>query len=229
MTEGIATLPTNYLDTDNDTDQTPGVHITAGIMGLVDYTPGKSYIVFGEGTRVHKDHLKSLGGKFNPRLKEKPGFAGGAAWIFFSSTNKNQVVEFVNRVNNGALTTQNGIPPQGDQAMLPTVAPPSKNNLFQYVKYKVYKPATGMSVTIKSNGNKMDGSVIQTETNGSFVDTAYISIGGNTSKLVICNGKWQVFGYMVEHSVFFGNEPKVDKTKNTENPTTENTGDMFDI
>jgi len=225
MTDGIATLPTNYLDDEQVQagEEPGGVHITEGVMGLVDYTPGKSYIVFGEGTKVHKDHLKSLGGKFNPRLKERPGFAGGPAWIFFSAATKNQVVDFVTKVNNGAFTTQHGIPDQGNQALLPTVATPARNNMFQYVKYKVYKPVTGMSVTIKSNGNKMDGSVIQTDTNGSVVDTAYISIGGNTSKLVICNGKWSVFGYMVEHSVFFGNGTKVTEAEMTD------TGDMFDI
>lgn len=202
-TQGMATLPINP----NEEPEQPQVApVVTGLLNVADYNPGKSYVVFGKETKTHKEYLKQLGGRFNGKLKEKPGFPGGPAWIFFQQDTKPQVMEFVRQVNGGTITTQAGIPAQGE-GMLPTVAAPVRNNKFQYVKYKVFKPADGMSVTIKTGGNKMQGEVLQTENHRNVVDTVYISVGGNTSKLVICNGRWQVWGYMSEHTIFFNEVP----------------------
>jgi hypothetical protein len=105
---------------------------------------------------------------------------------------------------------------------------PVKNSKFQTVKYKVFKPTEGMTVTIKSNGNETLGEVLQTESHRNVVDTVYISIGGNTSKLVICNGRWQVWGYMVEHTVFFGT-PDKDVTLDQDNPVSAENQQYNDI
>lgn len=197
----IATLPVNPNET-----QTPSPVLTIvpnPVLNIVDYTE-KTFIVFGEATKTYKQQMKDLGGKFNGRLKERPEFPGGAAWIFMLKS-KPQVYQFVNQVNNREIKDHEGIPQQGEQLNLPTVIAPVKGAKYQSVHWKVYKPADGMSATIKAGGGSSVGEVLQTETHSNVVDTAYINLGGNTSKLVICNGRWQVLGYMVEHSVFFGN------------------------
>lgn len=172
------------------------------VLGITEYSD-KTFIVFGEATRTYKQQLRDLGGKFNGRLKERPGFSGGAAWIFMNKFGPT-VHDFVKQVNGGDITQHEGIPQQGEKIALPTVVAPIKDKTYQYVKYKVFKPVDGMSVTIKAGGAVSKGEILQTETHRNIVDTVYINLGGNTSKLVICNGQWKVWGYMVEHSVYFG-------------------------
>ena len=167
----------------------------------------KSFVVFGEGTKIHKASLgkNGLGGKFIPSLKERPGFPGGAGWIFYMKL-KDKVKAFVEQVNSGAVPTQTQPPAQGTSvASLPTVIVPVKNQTYQTVRWRVFRPAAGMKVTIKVGGSKLEGEVLQTDMTGDVVDTAYISASGNTSKVVICSGKWQVWGYQAEHVVYFSN------------------------
>ena len=198
----IATLPINPYDASPPMDAPTLVETENPVLGVVNYSD-KSFIVFGEATRTYKEQLRDLGGKYNGRLKERTGFVGGAAWLFYNNLRAN-VYNFVNQVNDGGMNHHEGIPQQGEQIALPTVIAPIKNKTYQFVKWKVYIPTEGMSVTIKAGGSASTGKVIQTETHRNFVDTVYINLGENTSKLVICNGLWQVWGYMVEHSVFFG-------------------------
>ena len=207
----VATLPVNpYATSPTDpaptmTTGSPGGQYGAqyGTLNVANYSD-KVFVVFGEATKIHKDSIKALGGKFNGKLKPKSesGFPGGPAWMFMHD-HKPSVMEFINKVNNGAVPTQRTIPNQGPQAALPGVMVPVKNNKFQTVRWKVFIPREGMVVTVKANGTQITGSVLQTETHRGIVDTCYILVGETTSKLVICNGKWSVWGYMVDHSVFF--------------------------
>ena len=217
----IATLPTNRDVGSPNHPEGPAIKSTAvktttlepaegAVLMAADYTE-KSFVVFGDGTKIHKESIKALGGKYNGRLREKPGFPGGPAWIF-PQTMKPKVFEFVQKVNEGTVATQQGVPDQGPQGALPTVIVPQKNNKYQTVRWKVFLPIEGMRVTIKANGTQMEGEVLQTETHRDVVDTVYITMGGNTSKLVICNGAWQVWGYMVDHSVFFSDKTVSDNT-----------------
>lgn len=198
----IATLPINPYTASPPMNAPTLVETENPVLGVVNYSD-KTFIVFGEATRTYKGQLRDLCGKYNGHLKERPGFAGGPAWIFLNKFRKN-VYNFVNQVNDGGINQHQGIPQQGDQIALPTVIAPIKNKTYQYVKWKVYIPTKGMSVTIKAGGVVSTGEVLQTETHRNFVDTVYINIGENTCRLVICNGSWQVSGYTVEHSVFFG-------------------------
>lgn len=209
----VATLPDQKVDLSDDKPTLATVpdsigdcnttNTTTKSLNMVMYS-AKSFIVFGDSTRIHKESLKALGGKYNGRLKVKPGFNGGPGWIYPINLNS-KVSEFVNKVNTNVSLTQQNIPLQGssNSCDLPTVIVPVQNKKYQTVKWKVYVPITGMGVTVKADGNEIKGTVLQTETNKDFIDTVYIEIGGNTSKLVICNGKWTVWGYMVEHTVFF--------------------------
>jgi len=214
----VATLPTNPNassppDTTMmaSTGSTALIEVETPLLGVADYSE-KVFVVFGESTKIHKEHLKALGGKFNGYLKQKPGFPGGPAWMFFHKL-KSQVFDFINNVNTEKVPTQQTIPSQGPQGALPTVAIPFKNAKFQSVRWKVFIPRDGMNVTVKANGAQLVGEVLQTETHHNVIDTVYITMSGNTSKLVICNGRWQVWGYMVDHSVFF--RDIIDKPKQT--------------
>lgn len=174
-----------------------------GTLNVAGYSD-KVFVVFGESTKIHKDSIKALGGKFNGKLQAKPesGFPGGPAWMFLHER-KEPVMEFINKVNKGTVPTQRNIPTQGPQDNLPSVMVPVKNNKYQTVRWKVFLPKEGMTVTVKANGTQIIGTVLQTETHRDIVDTCYIMVGETTSKLVICNGSWQVHGYMVDHTVFF--------------------------
>ncbi len=201
-TEGptIATLPEDpYAD-----PPSPEPAIQNDQLNMAAYSD-KSFVVFGEATKIHKESLgrNGLGGKFNGKLSAKPGFPGGPAYIYYIKL-KDQVRDFVNQVNTGTVPTQNQPPAQGTfVTTLPTAVVPLRNQTYQTVRWKVFRPAEGMKVSIKVGGSKLDGEVLQTEMTGNIVDTAYISAGGNTSKVVICSGKWQVWGYQAEHTVFF--------------------------
>ena len=237
----VATLPVNPYGSDDqpqyypknvqlnyDDIHNPKTNNETGndaVLNVVNYSD-KTFVIFGDATKIHKESLKALGGKFNGRLKVNPqtGFPGGAGWIFLYKF-KDDVMNFVNRVNNGAIQTQREIPDQGEAGNLPTVTVPVKNNTYQTVRWKVFLPREGMTVTVKANGAQMVGNVLQTETHHDIVDTCYIVVGETTSKLVICNGKWTVWGYMVDHSVFFSNN----ETNTNKHTTDQGTDDVVNI
>lgn len=169
----------------------------------------KSFIVYGSGTKDLKQYLSNLGGKYNGRLASRPpNFPGGGAWIY--PMGKRQEVEnFVNNVTSGNLKFNNGtlvssqVPESGIN--LPYSIVPLKNeSKYQRVNWSVFKPKEGMTAIIKVNGAApLEGTVTSTETHNDIVDTVYITIPSGATKLVICNGKWQVWGYMAEHNIFF--------------------------
>lgn len=196
----VATLPFNDASSSSTLLETENP-----VLSTVDYSD-KSFIVFGEATKTYKRQLLDLGGKFNMYLKERPGFSGGAAWLFFTKS-KPTVYKFLNQVNSGETSHHKEVVHQDSQTdsglNLPTVVAPVKGTKYQYVKWKVFKPSEGMKVTIKAGGASVTGEVLQTESHNNVVDTAYINLNGNTSKLVISNSYWQVLGYMVEHRVIF--------------------------
>lgn len=202
----IAHLPINPYDNEEPPQQVAFVPVENAVLNTVDYSD-KSFIVFGPGTKVHKENIKALGGKYNGRLGERPGFRGGPAWIFPTKL-KNTVFTYLNSAN-AAPAPQAGIPNQGTQTGLPTIIAriPPATQTYQTVKWKVYRPAEGMRVSVKGDGTEFVGTVLQTIENNGIVETAEIDVNGQISGLVICSGKWQVLGYMADHSVFFG-EPR---------------------
>jgi hypothetical protein len=60
-------------------------------LTIEDYSE-KSFVVYGENTKIHIDKLKELGGKYNSNLKIGPG------WIF-SNTRKEKVQEYFNNID----------------------------------------------------------------------------------------------------------------------------------
>jgi hypothetical protein len=166
-----------------------------------DYSD-KSFAVYGN-TKVHKDALKSLGGKFNKSLKIEGSTVVG--WVF-SKKAQEKVVDFVARTNNGESSSVSELPNNNNKTNdLPTVAVPGNTGTYQYVKYKIYRPSIGQNVELRADGKTVKGKIIKTESHNDIVDTVYIDFNGNTSLALICNGSFQVFGYMQKHSLFFSN------------------------
>src|SRR5665811_445580 len=108
------------------------------VLNVANYSE-KVFVVFGDGTKIHKESLKGLGGKFNGRLKANSdtGFPGGAGWMFFHN-HQGPVMDFVNKVNGGSISTHHSPPMQGGEGDLPNVVVPVRNNKFQTVRWKVF-------------------------------------------------------------------------------------------
>ena len=176
-------------------------------LSIADYSD-KSFVVFGPSSKAYSQQLKNtFRGKYNGKLGERPGFPGGPAWIFMTKM-RPDLEKFVTDVNEGKIANPSMLPEQGEMA-LPNVPVPVKNSAFQTVRWTVFRPAMGMTVTVKAGSAVASGEILAIENNKTIVDTVYVSINGNTSKLVICNGKWTVWGYMVDHSVYFNNNEEV--------------------
>ena len=161
-----------------------------------DYSD-KSFAIYGE-TKKYKDMLKALGGKFNKYLKIDGESKIG--WIF-SKKDQENVMDFVLRANSGETFSLDSDLPSSSLD-LPNL--PSKNkSVYQYVKYKVFKPKTDQKVQLKVDGKTMEGTVTSVETHNDTVDTVHMDFEGKEQLGLICNGKWTIFGYFPKHNLFF--------------------------
>ena len=168
-------------------------------LNVVDYSE-KSFVVWGELTRQYKDHLKGFGGRFNGRLRQVGDFTTGKGWVF-GLKNKDSILEFVEKVNPGEISPTD-LPQNTGDGSLPTVNAP-KSTTYQWVKFRIFKPQTGMRVLLKVNNQEVVGEVTSTEQHNNITDTVYIDFNGKTSMGVIQNGKWKILGYMADHTLFF--------------------------
>ena len=168
-------------------------------LTVTDYSE-KAFVVSGELTRTYKESLKKMGGKFNKNLKIDGKVTPG--WIF-AKKNQEKVMEFVLGVHNGEITPSDNLP-SVEQTGMPSF---EKSNVpkYQFVKFKVFRLAEGMKAQLKSEGKTMEGVVtrIQSSNNNDVIDTAYIDFDGKEQWGVICRGKWQLFGYFPNHTLFF--------------------------
>jgi hypothetical protein len=176
---------------------------------ISDYSE-KSFVVYGN-TKPYKESLKNMGGRFNKYLKIDDEKVPG--WIF-SMKNKEEVANFVLGVNSGEIMESSTQLPSASND-LPTVSKPRNTSSasFQWVKYKIFRPRESQKAqltTEEKNGNKttrssIEGQVIKIESHNDIVDTVYIQFEGHESPSlgVICRGKWQIFGYFKDHSIYF--------------------------
>jgi hypothetical protein len=168
-------------------------------LQMVDYSD-KSFAVLGN-TRTFSSQLKDMGGRFNRYLTVNNQKVPG--WIF-PKTRQEEVTRFILDANSGSLQSTS-LPSNEQNTDLPTVEPPrGAGQHYQIVRFKVYKPREGMKVTLKTEGAAtMHGEVIKTEVTDGIVDAVYMRFGEQTTFACICRGKWQVFGYNKNHSLFF--------------------------
>ena len=177
----------------------------SNLLAVTDYSD-KSFVVHGELTRKYKDNLKALGGRFNKNLTHNGKNLTG--WVF-GLKNKEKVMEFVMSVNTGNEQASESLPNMSDIG-LPTIdvssAPNAANtSVYQFVKFKVYRPREGQKVRLNTGGKTFHGTVTKAEShnNDGVIDTVHINIDGKTSLGVICRSKWQIYGYMADHVLFF--------------------------
>ena len=164
-----------------------------------DYT-AKSFVVAGEGTRFYKSKLKELGGTFVQTFKgseQHPGLAGQAGWVF-ANKHYDVVVAFLNQVVN--------------QQVAPTDQVEASQLENKTISYRMYQPEIGQKMAIVMQGQEYPYQVIKTEikdNNKGVIDTVYFQPGNKIgsqdeiSKLVIVNGKWQIWGFTDEHEIKF--------------------------
>lgn len=195
----------NELDLNTSNGSNNGLN---SVLKMEDYSE-KSFVVYGteEYTRKFKDQLKSLGARFNGRLKQVNDFPGGPAWIFPMSQ-KDKVSTFLSQVNTGEWEDGRRIifeEENGEVFSIPTVLVPSKKTTFQKVRWSVFKPSEGMKTVIKIGSQEIKGEVAMVENHKDITDTVYVKKDDSEDhiKLVICNGRWMVWGYAVDHSVHF--------------------------
>jgi len=169
------------------------------IMVYPNYTD-KSLVVAGEGTRLYSDKLKELGGKFNPTFKGNdryPQLAQQAGWVF-PSKKQNEIMQFLQQVQNQQVQPTNQVSPEQLE--------------YKSITYRVYQPEIGQKMLIQMSGQEYPYQVanIKAEDNNrGVIDAVYfqpadkIGTDQDTSKLVIVNGKWQVWGLTQPHEIVF--------------------------
>jgi len=169
------------------------------IVMYPNYT-AKSLVVAGEGTRLYADNFKELGGKFNPTFKgndKYPQLAQQAGWVF-PSKKQNEIVQFLQQIQNKQVQPSNEVRP--DQLE------------HKSITYRVYQPEIGQNVIINMDGQQYTyrvANVRAEDNNRGVIDTVYFQppenagTDQNMSKLVIINGKWQVFGLAKQHEINF--------------------------
>ena len=191
----------------------------SNLMTIAPYgDKGTAFKVTGAATKNYTTTLKSMGGGFYKNVGD-----GVPGWVFDNSY-YNNVVNFVAQANSGNVapnsnryvkrnvtvqpatvtTTSIALPTVStstDSAVSPSVT-------MQNVSWTVPKPDVRMRVRVLVDNMAADYIITQIQPNPTTgnVETAYISPSNNpglSSKLVIVNGKWQVWGYMQDHSVNF--------------------------
>lgn len=203
-------------------------HVNGSAHNMVLSAHGPTTIVVtGSSTKEYIDHLKKLGGSWNP---------GFQAWTF-DVKYQQELQNFVNAVTAGKIkpdpsmnyNNKNKKPyrPRTENTMastqlvqtaplsIPTVpvaggfALPTveiNSHQFQRLDYNVFKPLVGMLAKIKQGTATAVYSVVQVENNEKGkTDVAYIKNGEKVSKLEVTNGHWQVRGWFPEHRIFFEN------------------------
>ncbi len=175
----------------------------------------KSFVIRGTGTILYPLQLTSLGGKWNKNLR------GGGGWIF-SNKKTQKATTWIQNVQSGLVQPDD--PEQikavraekrqrsprattGITTTTTTIAITAATNPdMQSVQWTVFRPRVHMKARLKVGQVVAEYDVGRVEEHNGVVDTAFIHPSGHPtteSKLVICNGAWQVWGYAEDHSVFF--------------------------
>lgn len=173
-----------------------------GILRLEKYSP-LSFVVRGgsdeNATRGYVKQLRDeLGGTLNYRLKESFDPNVKFTGYIFSNKKLKEVTEFVEKVNRGEIQASD---------------PPARDESKQRVFYNLDKPSQGQIMIARvhnSQTNTIDThkfNVLSLETIGSYgtVMRFYVQPlqGGEQFKVVICDGKWQIWGIFDKHDIEF--------------------------
>lgn len=166
------------------------------ILGLKTYK--KSLVVYdphgGTATKGYLDELKKLGGKFNRFLREdptqddSPRFTG----FIFPPKKLDEIRELVDRVNAGQIEA------------VPFV-PKARDNTKQTVTWTMDRPATGDIMSLEYQEHTVLYNVLETTGGSKWIQSfiAQPQQGGDRVKVVVCDGKWCIWGIFQEHPITF--------------------------
>ena len=159
----------------------------------------KSFVVRGEETKLFTLQLQSLGGRWNPSL------TGGKGWIF-SNKKIQEVGNWLDDIKRGAIQPddQATVKKSREEKYKKKISPINSND--QLVQWIVFLPRMGMKAILKVDQITVEYEIAKIEQHNNIVDTVHINPIGHKdqiSKLVICNGNWQVWGFANEHTVIF--------------------------
>ncbi len=145
----------------------------------IDPYMGKSFIVRGD-TKTYYTQLKMMKGSWTSKPKD-----GGEPGWYFGNYNRQTVEEYVNNVNAGT-------------------AKPPPTYPVQTIRWTVFKPEEGMKLKIRIPTGVTDYTVSDVEKEGWMVVKATIFCPRDPTsvhKIVIISGKWQIRGYMLDHTI----------------------------
>lgn len=162
------------------------------ILNLVAYSK-QSFVVRGgqdpAATKYYMTHLKNLGGTLNYRLKEADDENKRFTGYIFPNKKIDKVTEFVDKVNSGEIG--------GSQ-------PPPRDETKQSVFYKVEKPQLGQIMNLHINGSTHRYNILSVEGNKVITRVYAQPIqGGDQVRVIIADGKWNIWGIWQEHEVSF--------------------------
>lgn len=184
-------------------------------LTITPYTDN-SFKLSGELTRNFANELKQFNGRYNPHLRDGPG------WIF-SNKQLEKLSTFIEQVNSGEIvppevtnTYRKPSPPIRSATTTTTTRPVAvpqpaqpliKDGMeYQTVTYTLVKPKVGMNVNIKIGSSMHKSSVLNVYEHYGYVDEIDITPINDLITLVICNGQWSLKGFADPHQVSFTKE-----------------------
>lgn len=173
-----------------------------GILRLEKYSD-KSFVVRGgadeNATRGYVKQLRDeLGGTLNYRLKESFDPNQRFTGYIYSNKKLKDATEFVEKINKGEIQASD---------------PPARDETKQRVFYNLDKPRQGQIMIARVHNNQTSTidthkfNVLSLETIGSYGTVMRFHVqplqGGEQFKVIICDGKWQIWGILNKHDIEF--------------------------
>ena len=191
----------------------------------------KAFKIHGPGANDYSGQIRAMGGKWNRYLRGGPGYIiskrhEGEINALLDRIKRGEetpqpyvpgartmptLVPTAGTVSSSHLIS--GVPRQQPLAglaspeLLQPRTVPTITDKMQTVTWRVIKPQKDQMINIQIGDSKYPYQIRSVHEHGGIIDEAYISPTGkpdaDMSKLVITNGKWQVFGFAQEHEVAF--------------------------
>lgn len=199
-------------------------------LTLIPYSD-RSFVVYGEDTKLYKSRFQDLIGRYNPNLTNPESGEKLKGWIFGNKQREkvNQLLEdiragtvepdeveekparktYTKRVSPKKVPPKNVKSPSTKGTL--KLAAPVKKLEEQTVTYTLPKPKANMRVTLKTPEGVIEGETFEISKTGDVVDTVFVHPFNEQGKvdtdtvyqLAIINGRWGVLGLTENHSVEF--------------------------
>lgn len=144
-----------------------------------------TFRVVGNSVKLFNNELNTMGGKYDE------------GYYIFDNASRDRVSRFIDGIQTYVSPSNYSLNKGNDR--------------YQTVVYTVQKPNNDMKIKLKYGDFKFDYNIVRIKENQGIVDEVYIKStqedgDGSVSKLVICNGKWQVLGFTELHEIEFVTE-----------------------